>query len=47
VAEELAALRTSAPEGTRLDDAAVLLDALVLGEEFPEFLTLVAMEALG
>ncbi len=43
--EELAALR-AAGAGARLDDAARLLDELVLGEEFAEFLTLSGMRRL-
>jgi len=46
VAEELAGLRPSAPAGARLDDAAVLLDSLVLDDGFAEFLTLAGMERL-
>jgi malate synthase len=38
VDEELGGLRASAPEGARFDDAALLLDDLVLGD-FVEFLT--------
>jgi len=37
---EVAALTRDRPDMTRLGDAAQLLDALVLGEEFAEFLTL-------
>jgi malate synthase len=46
-AEELAALSAGAPAGARLDDAAELLDALVLDDQFTEFLTLPAYERLG
>jgi malate synthase len=42
---ELGSLRTSAP-GYRWDDAADLLDALVLSDEFIEFLTLTAYPRL-
>jgi malate synthase len=38
--EVLAALRAERPTGTRLDTAAELLDSLVLGETFTEFLTI-------
>jgi len=39
--EEVAALRgAAAASGSRLDDAARLLDELVLGEEFADFLTI-------
>jgi malate synthase len=38
--EELSSLRARASGESRLDDAAALLDELVLGEEFAEFLTL-------
>ncbi|MGH7525741.1 MAG: malate synthase A [Gemmatimonadales bacterium] len=44
--EELSRLRATAA-GSRLSDAAQLLDALVSAEEFPEFLTLAAYEKLG
>ena len=40
LAEELARLRTGAPAGHRLEEAAQLLDDLVAAEEFPEFLPL-------
>ena len=43
--EELALLRAAAPAGARLDDAAALLDSLVLGD-FAEFLTLAGMDGL-
>ncbi len=45
--EELARLRASRPELRRLDDAAELLDQLVLGNLPEEFLTLPAYERLG
>jgi len=41
-AEELTALRQAATGTSRLDEAAELLDALVLGAEFAEFLTTAA-----
>jgi malate synthase len=40
--QELAGLKAAAPDGTRLDEAAQLLDRLVSAERFPEFLTLEA-----
>ena len=42
LAEELSHLAGTAPPGSRLEEAAQLLDALVAAEEFPEFLTLEA-----
>ena len=44
--EELGRLKGGAGEDSRLDDAAALLDGLVLGDEFVEFLTLPAYEEL-
>jgi malate synthase len=47
-AQELEALaRSGADPGARLDDAAVLLDRLVLEDEFTEFLTLPAYDRLA
>ncbi len=46
LAEELIRLRADAPSGSRLDDAAQLLDRLVAAKEFPEFLTLEAYKKL-
>jgi malate synthase len=46
-AEELARLETSAAPGSRIKEAAALLDALVLGDgEFEEFLTVVGYRVL-
>jgi len=47
LAEELARLRAELPGGSRLDDAAELLDRLVAAKEFPEFLTLEAYQRLS
>jgi malate synthase len=44
--EELARGRADAPGGSRLEDAAQLLDRLVAATEFPEFLTLEAYRRL-
>jgi malate synthase len=44
--EELGRLKGGAGDDSRLDDAAGLLDQLVLGDEFVEFLTLVAYPRL-
>jgi malate synthase len=45
-AEELARLLADAPEESRLNDAAAVLDELVLADEFPDFLTTLAYERL-
>ena len=47
LAEELVRLREELPGGSRLDDAAQLLDRLVAAKEFPEFLTLEAYQRLS
>ena len=47
LAEELERLRSAAGEGSRLDEAAQLLERLVAAKEFPEFLTLEAYGRLG
>ncbi len=47
LAEELVRLRAELPGGSRLDDAAQLLDRLVAAKEFPEFLTLEAYQRLS
>ncbi len=46
-AEELAKLKNNLPQPNRLDDAAAILDRLVLSEEFVEFLTLIAYDYLA
>jgi hypothetical protein len=45
--EEIAALADNAPPEARWADAAALLDALVLAEDFVEFLTIPGSRYLG
>jgi malate synthase len=47
LAEELERLRAETGEGSRLDEAAQLLERLVAAKEVPEFLTLEAYGRLG
>jgi hypothetical protein len=47
LAKELERLRAETGEGSRLDEAAQLLERLVAAKEVPEFLTLEAYGRLG